>query len=154
MYPSQDENNLLKNPIAVVVMGIVLYVAFKLVMMYKAAKSMAINLGNDVSNSTQVKEVKKAVQLAGIADVRAQFVLDSVDVIYNAFYNYGWGFLENEQGAIDGLNSLLNISEAKAVASIYKTNFKKSLNSDFIKFCTPAQLREVKPSLLFAIKSL
>ena len=129
---------------------ILLLVAFKGYRMFKAANLTGKAVVNDITKSTQINEVKQALNQSGITDVRSAKVEEASDDIYAALFTDSW-YGEDEQKVIDTLNSLQSIGECKAVARIYKTNTKKVLISDVKKYLSTSDLSKIKQSYLKAI---
>lgn len=132
-----------------------LIIVYKVWDLVKNVTSTGKSIVSDIEHSSQVQGVKDAINQSGINDIRAQDVQDVAESIYSAFYKDSFfGFGEDEPKAIEALNSLQSLGECKAVARIYKVNFKKSLHDDFIKYCHGKNFTSIKTSYLTAIKGI
>lgn len=132
-----------------------IYLAFKAFKMFLSGKQAANKIGADIGSSAQVQGINIALNQNGIHDVRGKAVLEAAEDIYNAFHKDSfWGMGEDEPKAINAFNSLTSLGEAKACAIIYKSNFKKSLYGDLLKYCNGSNYAALRTSYLNAIKKL
>lgn len=70
--------------------------------------------------------------------------LDQVAIeIYDAFYNYAYGTMEDEEAAISSLITV-PIDSVQAVAVIYNQKYGKNLYTDFRKYLNNDQYNSIK----------
>lgn len=125
----------------------------KLWKLYNSAGKTAANVITSIKNDVTGSVINAALQNNNLSPIRSSAITDIVENIYAAFYKDNfWGMGEDEEKAIENFNQLLNTSEARAAAVIYKANFKKNLNSDMVKYCHGEHFKAIKQSLLNATK--
>lgn len=155
-YNNHKKNSLNNIPLLgqIFIALLLIYGAWKASKIIKAANKTGKDIVSDIKGSTQINEVKAALHESGITDVRSDKVQEAADDIFAAFYQANWWGGEDEEKAIDALNNLLSIAECKAAARIYKSTNKKSMATDFTKYCFQYQLDKIKASHLKAIKGI
>ena len=120
---------------------------------YKTAGNTAGLVANSIKNDVTGSVINAALKNTGLSPIRSSAVSDIVENIYAAFYKDSFfGMGEDEQKAVENFNQLQNSAEAKAAAIIYKANFKKSLFTDMNKYCNGENFKNIKASLLNAVK--
>lgn len=129
-------------------------VAWKAYKIYTGARDTGKKVVADIKESVQIQAVQAAVQNANISPIRSEAVIDIAETIYEAIWKYMWGSMEDEVAAMAAFNSLTSAVEARACASIYKANFKKSLYSDITKYCHYSDFDGMKTSYLNATKGI
>lgn len=150
----RKKTNILQNQIfQLLIIPLGLIIVWKLYRVYKTAGNTAGLVANSIKNDVTGSVINAALKNTGLSPIRSSAVSDIVENIYAAFYKDSFfGMGEDEQKAVENFNQLQNSAEAKAAAIIYKANFKKSLFTDMNKYCNGENFKNIKASLLNAVK--
>lgn len=148
------KKNIFQNPtLQFLLIPLGLIILWKAYGFYKSAGKTAALVGNAIKNDVTGNVINAAIKSTGLSPIRSGAVADIIDNIYAAFYKDSYfGFGEDEEKAVDNFNQLQTSAEAKAASIMYKANFKKSLYTDMNKYCNGDHFKNIKASLLNAVK--
>lgn len=134
--------------------AVYLIVPFILIMwwLFKKTKGFANLFKSNLDNSAITTAVN--MTSSNIQPGRATEIQNIADEIHSCFHSYFFGMFENERGAIEAFNRLLNASEAVLCATIYKASFKKSLYTEFQKYLLGIERSDLKQTNYEAIKNI
>lgn len=150
----RKKTNILQNQIfQILLIPLGLIVVWKLYRVYKSAGTTAGLVATSIKNDVTGSVINAAIKNTGLSPIRSTAITDIVDNIYAAFYKDSYfGMGEDEDKAVENFNQLQTSAEAKAAGIIYKANFKKSLFTDMNKYCNGDHFKNIKASLLNAVK--
>lgn len=137
------------------VAGVILIVVWKAYTLIKGTANLFGNVTDTLKNDAQGAAVNNAFKQYGLDSVAGNRLVQAAESIYSAFFKDSWfGLGEDETKAIDALNTCVSVQEAKALASIFRTNYNKGLYDCFNKYVHWPHTKDIKSFILDATKGV